>query len=226
MERTKIWFLENFSILKVLTPEEKRLMHKVTTMKDVPKNQVLYFPEDSSECVFLLKKGKIKISKISKDGREVILAILGPGEVFGELCLTGQTKREEIAEVTDDAVICKVGINDFQKIMGLNANFNLEVTKLIGFKLKKIQNRLENIVFNTSEQRIRNFIKEAVNAFGRQVKGDSEQFVVELGITHEEVAKLTVTSRQTVTTVFRELEKNGIIKYDRKRIYVRNMSAI
>lgn len=226
MSKTKIWFLENFSLLQVLSAEEMKMMDNMASMKDAPKNQVLYFSEDSANSIYLLKKGKVKISKISKEGREVILAILGPGEVFGELSITGQEKREEIAEVTEDAVICKVGILDFESMMEHNPKFNLQVTKLIGFKLKKIQNRLENLIFKTSDQRVKSFIKETVMELGRDIIGEDNQKVVELRLTQEVIAKLTATSRQTVTTVFNDLEERGIIKYDRKRIFVRDMKAL
>ena len=226
MEKTKIWFLENFSMIQVLSPEEIKILDSMATMRDVTKNQVLYFSEDSANSVYLLKKGKVKISKVSNDGKEVILAILGPGEVFGELSITGQEKREEIAEVTEDAVICKVDVQDFESMMEHNPKFNLQVIKLIGFRLRKIQNRLENVIFKTSEQRVRGLIKEMVMDFGREIAGEDNQRVVELRLTQEDMAKLTATSRQTVTTVFSDLEKKGIIKYDRRRIFVRDMKAL
>lgn len=226
MEKTKIWFLENFSMLQVLSPKEIEMMDKMAAMRDVPKNQILYFSEDSANSVYLLKKGKVKVSILSPDGREVILAFLGPGEVFGELSLTGQEKREEIAEVTEDAVICRVEIHDFESMMEKNPKFNLQVTKLIGFRLKKIQNRLENLIFKTAEQRVKSFIRETVLEFGREITGEQNQRVVELKLTQEDIAKLTATSRQTVTTVFSDLEKKGIIKYDRKRIFVKDMKAL
>ena len=226
MEKTKIWFLENFSMMQVLSPEEIKILDSMATMRDVTKNQVLYFSEDSANSVYLLKKGKVKISKVSNDGKEVILAILGPGEVFGELSITGQEKREEIAEVTEDAVICKVDVQDFESMMEHNPKFNLQVIKLIGFRLRKIQNRLENVIFKTSEQRVRGLIKEMVMDFGREIAGEDNQRVVELRLTQEDMAKLTATSRQTVTTVFSDLEKKGIIKYDRRRIFVRDMKAL
>lgn len=226
MGKTKIWFLENFSMLQVLEPEEIKIMDKMAVMTDVPKKQILYFSEDSANSIYLLKKGKVKISKISSDGREMIMAILGAGEVFGELSLTGTEKREEIAEVTEDAVICKIQISDFEKMMAKNPKFNMQITKLIGFRLRKIQNRLQNMVFKTSEQRVKSFILEMAEDMGRDIAGEENQKILELKLTHEDIAKLTATSRQTVSTVFSELEKENIIKYDRRRIYVKNIEAL
>ncbi|MCJ8163206.1 Crp/Fnr family transcriptional regulator [Pontibacter sp. E15-1] len=226
MAQTKLWHLENFSMLSILSKAEMKALDAMAVMRNMPKNQVIYFPEDTSNTVFLLKAGKVKISKMSESGKEMILALLGPGEIFGELSITGQTKREEIAEATEDAVICSVSISDFQQMMEMNPKFNLQVTKLIGFRLKKIQSRLENLIFKTADQRVRFFIKELAEEHGREILNNPEERVVKMRLTHDDIAKLSATSRQTVTTVLNDLEKHGTISYDRNRIFVRQFSQL
>ncbi|WP_181885222.1 Crp/Fnr family transcriptional regulator [Pontibacter diazotrophicus] len=213
-------------MLKALSKKEKEKLDSVADMRHAPKKQVLYFPTESSSNIYMLKAGKVKISRISPDGKEIILAILGPGEVFGELGITGKQEREEIAEVTDDAIICVVGLEDLQRMMKDNPKFNTEILKLIGFRLKRIQSRLESLIFKTAEQRIRSLIKELAEEHGRIIAGDENQREVRLGLTHDEMAKLTATSRQTVTTQLNELEKNNLIKYDRKRVYVKDLRLL
>ncbi len=226
MAGKKLWYLENFSMLHLLSKEEMKELDAMAEMRNTPKNQVIYFPEDTSNTVYLLKSGKIKISKISFSGKEIILALLGPGEIFGELSLLGQEKREEIAEVTEDAVICSVSLSHFEAMLQQNPKFSLQITKLIGFRLKKIQQRLENLVFKTAEQRVRFFIKEVAEEHGRKILMNDEEREVKLKLSHEEIAKLSATSRQTVNTVLNELGKKGIISYDRRRIFVRKLSAL
>ncbi|MBF8965485.1 Crp/Fnr family transcriptional regulator [Pontibacter sp. FD36] len=226
MAQTKLWHLENFSMLHILSKSEMEAMDRMAVMRNMPRNQVIYFPEDTSDTVFLLKKGKVKISRLSESGKEMILAILGPGEIFGELSITGQVKREEIAEATEDAVICSVSISDFQRMMEMNPKFNLQVTKFIGFRLKKIQSRLEGLIFKTAEQRVRYLLKELAEEHGRQIINNPEERVVKMRLTHEDIAKLSATSRQTVTTVLNDLEKHGLISYDRSRIFVRKYSEL
>jgi CRP-like cAMP-binding protein len=226
MNQTKLWHLENFSMLNILSKEEINEIDRLASMQNAVKNQVIYFPEDSSDTVFLLKKGKVKISRISDSGKEMILSILGPGEMFGELFITGQEKREEIAEATEDAIICSVSVTDFQRIMELNPKFNLKITKLIGFRLKKIQSRLTSLIFKTAEQRVRIFIKELAEEHGRLIANNPEERLVKMGLTHEDIAKLSATSRQTVTTALNDLERQGIISYDRRHIYVRKYSKL
>jgi CRP-like cAMP-binding protein len=140
--------------------------------------------------------------------------------------ITGQQEREEFAEVTDDAIICVVDIEDLQNMMKDNPKFNTEILKFIGFRLKRVQSRLESLIFKNAEQRIRSLIKELGEDHGRTIAEDDNQREVKLGLTHEDIAKLTATSRQTVTTQLNELEKNGLIKYDRKRIYIKNLRQL
>lgn len=223
---SKLWYLENFGMLKALSKEEKQKLDSLAVMQHMPKRQVLYFPTDKSNSLYLLKAGTVKISRISPDGKETILSILGPGEIFGELGITGQQEREEIAEVTDDAIICVIEMNDFQKMMKDNSKFNMDILKLIGFRLKRVQNQLDSLIFKNAEERIRSLIKELAAVHGRTIAGDDNQLEIKLGLTHKDIAKLTATSRQTVTTRFKELERSGIIKYDRKRIYIRDFRRL
>lgn len=223
---SKLWYLENFGTLKALSKEEKEKIDSMAVMRHVPKKKVLYISTDNSNSIYMLKAGKVKISRITPEGKEIILAILGPGEVFGELGITGQQEREEIAEVTDDAIICVVDIKDMQHMMKDNPKFNTEILKFIGFRLKRVQSRLESLIFKNAEQRIRAVIKELAEDHGRPIAGDENYREVKLGLTHEDIAKLTATSRQTVTTQLNELEKSGLIKYDRKRISIKDLRQL
>ncbi len=224
---TKLWYLENFSLFDALTREEKEILEKSTVMRNIGRHEVLYFPSDASETIYMLKKGKVKISRVSDNGKEVSLAILGPGELFGELAITGPTdKREEIAEVTEDALICVININDIRDMMASNPKFNMAVLKFIGFKFKKIQSKLESLIFKTSDERVISFLKEIADVHGRKIIGAPNIREIKLGLTHAEIAKLTATSRQTVTTVLNSLERKGIITYDRKRINIKDYQAL
>ncbi len=156
-------------MFQILSPDEMQEMDLHTVMREVPEKQVIYLSDDEAKHIYILKKGKVKISRLSEDGKEVILGILGPGEVFVELSLIDQGKRDEIAIVTENALVCKISTDQFEKMMQQNKALNFQITKFIGLRLKKIQNRLGNIIFKTSEQRIRSFINEMAHDFGRNI---------------------------------------------------------
>ena len=85
LAKTKLWYLENFNLFDGLSKEKIMELSKMLHMQHVVKNETIYFAEDPSESIFLLKEGHVKLSRISEDGKEVITAILNPGEIFGEL---------------------------------------------------------------------------------------------------------------------------------------------
>lgn len=224
--QSKLWYFENFKILDVLSKEEKEDISHHSMMKQPDKKQLIHFSSSAAENkIYFVKAGKVKISKYSEDGQEIILAILGPGEIFGELAITGQSSGDEVAEIVEDAIICELSTDDIQKMLENNPKFNLQITKLIGLKFKKIQNRLESLYFRSAPDRIREFIKELAAEHGDKT-GKGNEVAVKLNLTHEDIAKLTATTRQTVTSVFNELEQQGIIEYSRKQILIKDQRKL
>lgn len=224
--RSKLWYLEHFNLREILTLDERRRLAGTAEMQHVPKKEVLYFPTEPSNTIYILKEGKVKISRYTADGREIILTIVHPGEFFGEMAITGQLKREEAAEVLEDSIICRISLEDMKDLMQTMPSLNTEILKCLGARINKVQSRLEGLICKNAEQRIRTLIREIAQEHGRIVAGDPNQLEVKLGLTHADIAKLTATCRQSVSMLLREFEKQGLIKYDRRRIYVKDLSRL
>ncbi|MBW3546461.1 MAG: Crp/Fnr family transcriptional regulator [Bacteroidetes bacterium] len=224
--RSKLWYLENFSFRGILTMDEWKKVAGTAQMQHVTKKEVLYFPAQPSDSIYILREGKVKISRLTPDGQEIILTIIRPGELFGELAITGQLQREELAEVLEDSLVYIIKLEDIKALMQAIPNLNAEILKRLGARIKKVQCRLEAMICKNTEQRIRALIKEVAQEHGRVIAGDSRQVEVRLGLTHADIAKLTATCRQSVSMLLRELEKQGLIKYDRRRIYIKDISLL
>ena len=223
MQDRILWYFENFNFLGSLSILEKMDLRKRVKMLEATKNQTIYLPNDEANSVYFLKKGKVKISSFSDDGKELIYAILGPGEIFGELAITGQSKREQIAATTEYAEICYVNIKDFENFLASHPRLSLKVTKLIGFRLKKVRSRLERMWFKSAPERVKCLLLDLIEEHGIKI-GDERE--IRLNLTHQDIASLAATTRQTVTTTLNELERDGIITYDRKRILVRKPTSL
>lgn len=223
-EKTKLWYFENFNLMKTLPLREMIRLNASSKMREAPKKQIIYFPEESSNSVYLIKKGKVKISRLSEDGREIIIAILGPGEIFGESSITdSNSKREEFAEATEDTLLCSMFSDIIQELMEKDPNFSLKITKIIGFRFKRIQSRFESLIFKSSDERVKSFIKDLATSEGQ--KNSDGEIEIKLNLTHDDIGKLTATSRQTVTTVLNELEKKKTLTYDRSKILIKNIKG-
>lgn len=218
MNENILWYFENFNFLDSLSMKEKMELSGQAKMMEAKKDQTIYLPSDVSNSIYFLKEGKVKISSFSDDGKELIYAILGPGEIFGELAIAGESNREQIAATTEDAVICYVNVNEFENFLANHPRLSLQITKLIGFRLKKVRSRLERMWFKSAAERVKGLLFDLIEEHGRKI-GDERE--IRLNLTHQDIANLAATTRQTVTTTFNELEREGIITYDRKRILVR-----
>ena len=224
--RSKRRYLKNFHLRKILAMEERRIVAGTAVMQHVPKKEVLYFENEVSDCVYILKEGKVKIYRKAPNGKEIIFNIIWPGELFGELGITGQQKREEVAEVIEDAVVCIIPLKDMLLLMEYMPSLNREILKRLGNRVKKVQARLESLICKNAKERIRSLIREIAEEHGRPIAGNPVQVEVNLGLTYADISKLTATCRQTVSALLKDLEKQGIIKYDRRRIYIIDLSLL
>ena len=84
-EKTKLWYLENFNLFKGLSEDKKKELSRITSMRQLNKNEPIYFANDPSTSIFFLKTGRVKIVKYSPDGKENILTLINPGKIFGEM---------------------------------------------------------------------------------------------------------------------------------------------
>jgi len=221
MENQSLWFLENIDVTGIFCPT-KNANHK--HFKDTfKKGEYVYLPNEHADKIYFLTNGKIKIGTYSDDGKEITKAILGAGEVFGELTLLGENKRRDFAIAMEKTETCLVTVEEMSEIMREHSGLETFMMRIIGSRLLKMEKRLESLVFKDSRTRVIDFLKEMAIEKGRKVGFETE---VRGFLTHQEIANLTATSRQTVTTVLNELKRSNIISFNRRRLLVRNMEAL
>ena len=222
--QSKLWHLERINLLKDLSDEEMMELDKLTVMKTAEKNQFIYFPKEPSKVMFFLKKGRIKIGTYSTDGKEIIKTILYPGEVFGEMGIVGEESRKDFAVAMDpETRMCTLNVEEFKEMMNENPALGLAVTKTIGEKLRNIERRLESLIFKDARERIIDFMKEMANKYGKKI---GFEILVKHNLTHQDIANLTATSRQTVTTVLNDLKDKDLIYMERKRFLIRDIDKL
>jgi CRP-like cAMP-binding protein len=222
-EGTKFWYLENFNIFKDLNEESMQELSRITSMRDIPKNQPIYFPQEPSNSIFFLKKGRVKLTRISNDGKEMILALVTKGEVFGEMAYLDEAERKEFATSLDDCLVCAINKNEFKEFVDRNPELNLRITKLIGLKLKKYSERIEELVFKDAEQRVVSFIIRLADENGRKI---GDEIFIKPFLKHQDIAELTATSRQTVNSILTDLREKKVINFDRKKLIIHNREEL
>ena len=222
-EGTKFWYLENFNIFKDLNNESLQELSRITSMQDIPKNQPIYFPQEPSNSIFFLKKGRVKLTRASNDGKEMILTLVNKGEVFGEMAYFDEAERNDFATALDDCLVCAINKNEFKEFVDRNPELNLRITKLIGLKLKKYSERIEELVFKDAEQRLVSFLLRLADENGKQI---GDEIFVKPFLKHQDIAELTATSRQTVNSILTDLREKKVINFDRKKLIIYNREKL
>ena len=221
---SKLWYFENVDLFSILCPTKTPSMSEKHPMTKYGKDEYIYFPEEPSRHVFMIASGRVKIGGQTDDGKEMLHAILGEGEVFGELALTGEEKRRDFAQAMDNNTqICPMTIEDLEELMVENKTLSLKLYKLIGLRYRKLERKLESLVFKDARSRIIEFLKDMAEERGQKV---GFEMMIKNHLTHKDIASLTGTSRQTVTTILNELKEKNIINFDRRRILIRDMEQL
>lgn len=221
--KTKIWYLENFNLFEGLSKDKMMELSKKLNMTSAVKNEIIYFAEEPSESIFFLKEGQIKLSRISDEGKESISSILKPGDIFGELAIAGESNREDSAIALEDVLICTISKGNFEKLLIETPELNLRITKIIGLKLQRVNRDLENLIFKDSFSRVLDFLKRYAEDYGKKI---GNEIFIRTTLTHQDIANLTSTSRQTVTTIMNDLKNDGIIDFNRIKIKVKDLGKL
>lgn len=217
-------FLSSFPLFQLLNEDEKFRLESMMEKKTKPKYSYIYLPDEPSDTIYFLAKGTIKIGTHSDEGKEVIKSLIHPTAMFGELGLIGEKKRQDFAQaLKEEVTLYTLKVEDFKKLMRSNYGLCNSVMQLFGSRLLRAENKLESLIFKDARTRIIDFIKDSVNTRGRRI---GYEMLLKHSLTHQDIANITCTSRQTVTLVLNELRKSDLIYFNRGKILVRDMAKL
>jgi CRP-like cAMP-binding protein len=207
-ERSKLWYLKNINLLQGLSDEQMRMIEQRTVMREVRRREVLYLPGDAGDRIYLLKRGVVKISALQEDGREVLLALLRRGEVFGEEAVLDDSPRDHMAEAYEDALVCIITRQDFMDMLRSHPDLVFKVTKLIGLRLKTFRNRVEHLLFKGASQRLASTLLELAHEHGVT---DAQGILVPLRLSQQDLANLIGVTRESVNMALSDFRRRGLV---------------
>lgn len=223
MNEAQFWYLEDIDLRHIFCPTKIEQSMPGKQHLNFPANTYIYLPQEPAQSIYLITEGRIKIGSYSDDGKEITKAILGPGEVFGEMAVMGLENRRDFAFSMSATEACGLDRADMSALLRERNELQTFFMQMIGRRTLQLEQRLENLVFKNSRTRILEFLIELTQTKGRTVGLEHE---VRYMLTHKEIADLTATSRQTVNATLNELRDKGIISFNRKRMLVHNLARL
>lgn len=214
-----IWYLKRSALFNVVSDEEIHKLAETGGMLEVAKGEQVYGEGDPGRSVYLIKEGAVKIVTSTADGKEITLAYLGEMELFGETALVDGAPRDQRAIAAKECCLLKFDTDYIEKLMERQPALGLSITKFVGLRLRKIQMRLQRLMFRTPRQRLAMLLLELADDFGGPA-ADGGDIEIRMRITHHEMASLIGVTRESVSYAMGELELEGLIRTVKRRIFV------
>ncbi len=211
----RLWYLKKCDLFQRLSPEQLSVLELRSRMRQIPRGTPIYLPADSADGVLLLAQGRVKIGSYTEDGKQTILAFIEPGEIFGELALMGSEDREEYAEAVEKSTIILISNEMMQQLLADNPAVSLGITKLFGMRRQRIERRLKYLLFRSNRERLVHLLLELAEQYGQPI-GDSVDLRIKLS--HQDLASIIGSTRETVTVVLGELQAEGLLKLGRRKV--------
>ena len=223
LPKEKIRLLSMVDVLEPLSGEELEEFSRRVPDTHVKPGRILYAPGDRSEALFMLKKGRVRIYKVTPDGWEFTLAVVEAGTMFGEMALTAQRLREAYAEATEPSEICILRSFDLERLVRDNPDVGLRMMRVLGERLRACETRLEDIGLKDVPARLANLVLQLAESEGVMT---SEGPKIPTRYTHRQLATMIGSSRETVTRAFTKLQEAGAVELRRRHIHVKDVPAL
>jgi CRP/FNR family transcriptional regulator, cyclic AMP receptor protein len=225
VEDTKriIWYLKKVPLLAELGPEVLARLAERVELREIRRRDVVYLPGDPGESLYVVNGGRVKISKVTRDGKALTLNYCGPSDVFGETCLVDGGPRQEMAEAMENAMITEILRDDFERLLQTNAYLGYQMTKILAARRRDIENKLEALVFRDVTSKLAELLLRLAEEYGVD---DARGTLVALKITHQELANLIGSTRETVSLTLSQFKRKSYIATEGRKVIISDPASL
>jgi len=212
-EDNKLWYLKNLDIFEGISDQEIMEIAQKVRECQFSKDELIYSPDDSLECIYMVKRGEVRLYH-SKNGKRTVFDVLGPGSLFGGIRLDKE-KSTHFAETTHPTKVCIFSESDFLEVLRAHPELMMRFIKKITSKIEGYEDRLKQRG-DSAEELIMNELGRLQKSRSRSLFGFFK--ASNLHVTHEELAELTGLNRVTVTRSLKRLKEEGQIRTEKSGI--------
>ncbi len=214
--------LREVPIFTELSDEDLSMVMKMAVRRAYPKNAMIVIEEDQGDTLYIIESGTVKITRLDEEGREVILAILGPSEFFGEMALLDGQGRSANVMAIEDTVLFTLNRRDFLDVLARFPSISVQLLKEMTLRLRKSDQQIKSLSLSDAEHRIGIAIHRFAEDMGIFKMG---QVVIKRLPYQQDIANMSGTSRETVSRMLKNLEKKGLVEREGRRLVIRDYAA-
>ena len=218
----KLFSLKQAEIFESFNPVEMGRLLGIVEEMELPKHHIIFAPGVPANSIYFVESGRVRLTRLSPEGKSVILALLGPGDLIGEAAWeTGE--HDSYAETVEDTRLYQISREAFENLVRENPEFGLRLIQIIGIRLKQAQSRIEDLVFRPVPSRVARLLVNLAESHGKVTPNGIR---VEFRLTHQEIANLVGSSRVTVTQILNKFRSSHWIDIECKRVTIHNLNAL
>lgn len=220
---SKHWYLQRIKVFAELPDDDKRELHNMSKMVSYRKHQAICFQGQPGDTVFFLKEGRVKISRVNENGQEATICLLEPGEIFGEVEAMDGTPHESLVQALEQVLVCEIARENFLRFLDKCPTVGIRILKTVGGRLKNIEAKYGDLVFHSAPARLAKLLVQLGDSMG-----DREQNSIRLNVrlTHQNLANLIGSSRETVSALLSQFQRQGLLIQDRRQICLLNTDQL
>lgn len=223
MRRNKAGYFKSIPLFEgVQTAPLERFLTAVEP-QEWNKKRLVWSPGEAAEHVYFIRSGVIKTYKVSDEGRELTLQFYTRNDIFGEMAIFSPSPHSTHAEVYEDATLYVAHRDAFMTLLRAQPEIALGITKVISNRRERLEARVGRLLFKTANARLASLFLDLARDFG--VK-DNRGTIVNLKLTHKEMAALIGATRETVSFAILDMRKAGLILTEAKRVILVNEEAL
>ena len=210
-------FLQTVALLKDAPARALELTASVVKRRDFEAGHTVFQEGDSGDALYILQSGLVKLSKVDLGGHEKTLALLQPPEYFGEMALIGNAPRSASALTLAPVTCWLLYQDDFRRLMESFPSISLSLTQTLAERLRGMDDEAQILSYKDAQGRVAYVLLKLYETGVAETNGEG---LPQVHLTHQELASLAGTSRETVTRALRALESEGVIQTRTREIVI------
>jgi CRP-like cAMP-binding protein len=211
-------FFKKFALFAELDDREIASIAAVAKTRHYGKDDVIFHADESGDVFCLIREGQVKVTMISPEGKEIILSLMGPGDFFGEMALLDDEPRSATVIATEPLDLVTIWRSDFLQILQENFSITRKVFAELSRRLRTASNRIESLATMDVYGRLARFFLELAQESGKSLDNG---YVAVTRPTHQAIANMIGTSRETVSRLIHDLMRQNLLLSEGKTIYLR-----
>lgn len=208
-------YLNRVPLFSGLTPEQLEEIDSIVLVRSYKKGRMIFAEGEPGEAVFILKSGLVKLTRQAEDGREHILHLVHPGDIFAEIVLFDGGDYPATAEVLEDANVAVIRNRDMDGLITGNSDVALAMLKIMARRLRQAQEKVMNLALNDTLRRLVQVLLHMAEEHGEDAGAGVR---ISLRLTNQELANLIGTTRETINRILNSLKRDGSLEMDKQGI--------